>query len=846
MERNANNPPGDAIRFPPFPNLVPRSFAPPPPAHGRAYNLAQNGPTATSGNGQPDRWDDGNAHYDYHIASSLPSSPTNAQAGRSLAQTITIPSDPISEFTPPAAGRSPQDSRMNSPESEELTIPAILTETTQVGPGTLLAINAALGDHAPNTDITQVGPSSMMAIDAAMDALQAIPPPTNSSQALWSALNTPPPAGPPNATFPPQPGMTQANRPDAAASTPRVRSRAASNASLWSHVTQESVSESHSPRTRAGTLEPDPNRATELDHALDGGNITPPFDPSQIDGHVQAVIKESQKSDDLWAEHRDNQQALLDEFVRDIPELMIGYANFYLKSDLPMRNGHSFPLDQDYLNLCFETTLTALDAGTALKDGETAVTGLTPQAWYRLVMASLSSIIRGMLRSPAYVKAGTKSLNFSPDSFIISNKLDRPLTEGGAVMLMAQQLAGMVESNRNHPDKSFPKSYYERQLELLKEGLRKAAEQQHKLDQMHAPTNANETEATVKKEIYELTKQEMLSDLRLRAEIQDKVREELYKTFQEDACRNIEEWRLTYHRELMDALRQDVANSKIQTGTDKGKSKAPPPPVTMSQALQEAEPAIRAEVRRRVEEEKAGISGESIRKQLISEMQERVRAEVELLAPETRDFEIDQARKEFYLRTAIEEYNAGAINPWLVGSPLEAILLEARDLAVKKITADNHDLHVAHAEEIRKSVNADIKEWKKDFPKGKKLHFLKREAALLGWELTPKDEDAFRGRRARTTESEAIRMDLELASPTPSRTSSRAPSVYRDTPSTPPRLITTTTFTTRPDPNVTPTPTRVKRQLSHRARDTPRPTTPPALSTPLSAPLPNPHGKGLR
>ncbi|KAH8983850.1 hypothetical protein EDB86DRAFT_3085075 [Lactarius hatsudake] len=87
-----------------------------------AYAPAVQGPITTSGHGPPARRD-GQAFWD-------DTAPTP--------QPILISSDTSS----PAAGRSPQDSLMGSPESEEPTLPAILT--TQIGLDTQRALQAAL------------------------------------------------------------------------------------------------------------------------------------------------------------------------------------------------------------------------------------------------------------------------------------------------------------------------------------------------------------------------------------------------------------------------------------------------------------------------------------------------------------------------------------------------------------------------------------------------------------------------------------------------------------------------------------------------------------------------------
>ncbi|KAH8977155.1 hypothetical protein EDB86DRAFT_3008120 [Lactarius hatsudake] len=150
-----------------------------------AYAQAAPGPIIASGHGPPARRD-GLAFWDDNAPTPQP---------------ILISSTPSS----PAARRSPQDSIMGSPESEEPTLPAILT--TQVGPLTQQALAAAM-PSAPSTD----------------------------SQHLWDNVPSLPSA------LPPQPETIEVlgRTTPTANKTPRPRSRALSNTSVWSHATVES------------------------------------------------------------------------------------------------------------------------------------------------------------------------------------------------------------------------------------------------------------------------------------------------------------------------------------------------------------------------------------------------------------------------------------------------------------------------------------------------------------------------------------------------------------------------------------------------------------------------------
>ncbi|KAH9017283.1 hypothetical protein EDB84DRAFT_1522239, partial [Lactarius hengduanensis] len=66
----------------------------------------------------------------------------------------------------------------------------------------------------------------------------------------------------------------------------------------------------------------------------------------------------------------------------------------------------------------------------------------------RLTMGLLGAMLRGALRSPSYLIAGSKSMNWHPDSFPINDALPRPLTEGGALVLMCNNWADSLRPTR--------------------------------------------------------------------------------------------------------------------------------------------------------------------------------------------------------------------------------------------------------------------------------------------------------------------------------------------------------------------------------------------------------------
>ncbi|KAH9008332.1 hypothetical protein EDB85DRAFT_2164570 [Lactarius pseudohatsudake] len=278
-----------------------------------SYAQAVAGPIIASGNGQPRRRDDTVA-------------PT----------VISIPSS--SPPPPPAARRSPLDSKMNSPESEEPTIPAF--NTTQVGPATLQAIELALAPLAEG--------------DKGEEA----------TQQLWANVPSLP------ADLPPQPEVIEVRgcTRNPTSRTPRARSRALSNASVWSHATVESTSVDGSPvrflpaghsqdiitaqfttalqLAKAGLLGPSYDF-----EALDSGYINQGGDPAE-DAELEMDIAETNAT-------------LKEELARDVTEQIIGWGGYHLGAPLQMSKDTNFPTGPKTVHAATALTITLIDAGAS-------------------------------------------------------------------------------------------------------------------------------------------------------------------------------------------------------------------------------------------------------------------------------------------------------------------------------------------------------------------------------------------------------------------------------------------------------------------------------------------------
>ncbi|KAH9073365.1 hypothetical protein EDB83DRAFT_2312723 [Lactarius deliciosus] len=354
-----------------------------------------------SGNGQPHRRE-GQAYWD------------------DTAPIITLP---ISSS--PVAGRSPLDSAMNSPESEEPTHP--IFPTTQVGPATMQALDTTLDDAMRTED---------------------------DSQTLWNNVPTLP------ADLPPQPEVIEVRGQSPGPSCmPRAQSQAPSNALVWSNMTVESnVTDEEAQLMPPGrSLSKERVAWRSLAAAIWAGLLPDPYNPNLLDmTPVQNAL-----NDDIDTDTHELQATLTAEMAQSITQLIQAWSTYRLTAPLEMHKDTELPTTDGEFSSLTAIFLTALDCGTAPQDGELAVRGLPPKTWMCLTMATLGAILRGAIRSPSTLRVGKRSLN-GMDSFPLHPELDCPLTEGGAIMLMAQQLTGLFASNRNHLDKTYPNSYFDK------------------------------------------------------------------------------------------------------------------------------------------------------------------------------------------------------------------------------------------------------------------------------------------------------------------------------------------------------------------------------------------------
>ncbi|KAI9437141.1 hypothetical protein H4582DRAFT_2058097 [Lactarius indigo] len=343
------------------------------------FNIAAPGPITTDGNGPPDV--------------------TEGTAGSAL-NPLTISSDP----TP----TSPQDSVMNSPESEEPTVPAIDAE-------------------AITTDLAALSETNVASLPPNPEEIVVRGRTRNTSRTPWA-------------------------------------SRRASIASAWSHISEEVISETNSPIRYSSP--PRPTDSQLIREAISGKLLPPPVSVHEANRKWNTQLK-SDLDLDLEEEIQTfeaNDADLRKELAREVNEVVMGYSRYYLQGTLQLRADHDFPFSNENLQVAVLLTIQAIDAGASEHPGETMVPILTPHAWYRLTMAVLVAILRGRLRSTSKVATGTKSMNWNTNSFVTHPDVTKPLTEGGTICSMALQLAEAYDSNQINPLRLTPEEFYDNLL----------------------------------------------------------------------------------------------------------------------------------------------------------------------------------------------------------------------------------------------------------------------------------------------------------------------------------------------------------------------------------------------
>ncbi|KAI9434324.1 hypothetical protein H4582DRAFT_2081013 [Lactarius indigo] len=642
-------------------------------------------------------------------------------------------SPPLSYPPPPPLrlGDPPQDSAMGSPESEEITVPAI------------------------------------------------------DSQALWGAVPTIT-----NMNLPAEPEtIVVRGRAHEGHSTPCAHSRAASTALAWTHVTEETVSDTGS-LDRAVQRMSGQNTSIQfntINDTIRAGLLPPPYNtnvPAVDDASLHLGNKETKDLDSIA-------NLLAEELTQAVSHVALGWGGYCITNPLPFRKDSDMPVATETFHAAVTLVLTALDTGAARRDGELITKILTPHSWMHLTMGVLSAIIRGALCSLAPLKNKTMPLNNNPDAFPIHQELLCPKNEGGAIILMANQVASLFGTAANHPDSEMPESYFDRVTDLV----------YNKLPHSKAPWALPETPALTEQEEARLRNQsreqllaEYREEIRLDSlamqQIKDAVKAEIFANLNQEALTNLDEWREVYRRKFVDTMHSamDVLNLGLGDAARlKGKAKLDPLPPTVSQVVRKAEPAIRAEVQSCVAAYKTQID-EEICKGIMEDPNSAF---------------LNQEYRRALADDILQEYKSN-LETSLQGE--KELLKEQMEVAAREERKQIREQAISDCKIHKDTVRTSVKYWRTHYRNTRELSFLRKEANRLGFALTPIDE------AAKARELEAFKKyalgplivdGYELSSSPPSQALTPA----QDPPHTPPRIKTSSLPN---DPNVTPTPVRVK------------------------------------
>ncbi|KAH9007536.1 hypothetical protein EDB84DRAFT_1572785 [Lactarius hengduanensis] len=567
----------------------------------------------------------------------------------------------------------------------------------------------------------------MQAIEAALALLAKH---EEDTQQLWDNVPSLP------ADLPPQPEVIEV-RGRTPSRTPRVRSRALSNASVWSHATVESASADGSPVRFLPDAHSQDIRTAQFTTALQllkAGLLGPSYDFEALDSFYidQGLVPEEDAA--LESDIAETNITLKEELACDVTEKIIGWGAYHLGAPLQMSKDHDFPTGPKTVHTATALTITLIDTGASSTRGDLMANGLTPSSWMRLCLGLLATMIRGALRSPPALTRGTKSLNGNPDPFPKNGDLD---------------LGGLFTSYCNHPDKSYPDSYFEKLIAAL-DG---AAERLEGARQASAPEPLPPPEAVgpTREELREQHFREEIEHFRVNVPEMDAVKADvkthIFSLLNDEAMANLDEWKAVV-RDAAPQIQQEVAAQVDARIRD-----------------------IHNEIRDSLGANDPFWTGGPLRESIATQV----------IAATTAQVQSDLEDKISALHTSADE-----------------------ELAALKLQCQ-HD-YALKLEDFKTGVWDMCKEWKAKYNNARSLHTLRDLAHKRGFVLTPIDPLALQ----RETDAfkkyalDPLTVDgFELSSSPPSR----AHSPVTDKPQTPPNLSTPLLLM---DPNVTPTPVRVK------------------------------------
>ncbi|KAH9036107.1 hypothetical protein EDB84DRAFT_1437769 [Lactarius hengduanensis] len=270
----------------------------------------------------------------------------------------------------------------------------------------------------------------------------------------------------------------------------------------------------------------------------------------------------------------DTNSTLKEELAREVTEKVIGWGAYHLGAPLQMSNENSFRRPKTVQRL--RRSPSPDRWGAANHRGELMANGLT-SSWMRLCLGLLAAMIRGALRSPPALTRGNRSLNGNPDPFPKHQDLD--------------QLGGLFTSYRNHPDKSYPDSYFEKLITSLDETV-------NRLEGVGLCRPTGE-------ELWELHFREEMERFRVNApemnDVKSDVKKHIFSLLNDEAMANLEEWKAVYKYEFIEAMQELSKLSTRESTRGRGRHTPTPPPLTLSQVVRDAVPQIQQEVAAQVD-----------------------------------------------------------------------------------------------------------------------------------------------------------------------------------------------------------------------------------------------------
>ncbi|KAI9433103.1 hypothetical protein BJY52DRAFT_1198851 [Lactarius psammicola] len=321
--------------------------------------------------------------------------------------------------------------------------------------------------------------------------------------------------------------------------------RPPSAASVWTHVTHESIASQFDmgffPETRVRDF------VKSIDDVL---NV-----PVLVDYVLPNIGSEDFDRDRDGAE--DIREELMIAIGRDLSEAQLGYRHFYLRKPIKLARDNSLSCMAEDFNYSVGTVIAALDCGVADNAGELDHTALTPSGWFKTASAVVTAALRGALQSGGNKIKGRVHLgDDEEDEWKLAEGLVPPVTQGGRLATAANQLAEFFAHYAAHEEPPL--------LEFYHEALKVAQNHIEKAVRLKAAAAYQATTADVEgltKMVLDDMARSLYSHFESRPETRrmvcHKVLDRIVRDAEQDVAPYIENWRKLYLHELTEALKDN-------------------------------------------------------------------------------------------------------------------------------------------------------------------------------------------------------------------------------------------------------------------------------------------------